>query len=348
MLKRIELTEKEKAALELNLKQTNEAVNAHNRSCVILGYNNGFSPETLSKLLHLSLSTIYNYLTDYNSEQKTNNKSRGGSSSKLNKEQSQDLMDHLKEYTYSKVNNICRYVKEQYAIGYSRSGMTDWLKDHGFVYKKPKKVPGKLNPAQQEAFIETYEALKKDLKPKEEIYFIDALHPAYQSQAAFGWIQKGEQKTLKTTGKQMSLHINGALCLEGMKTITEEYKTIDGDAMVDFLRKIENSTTADRIYVIMDNARSNKNKKIEAYLKDARVEIRYLPPYSPNLNPIERLWKVMREKTTHNRYYESSALFFEEIRKFFQQDVPQQAPNWTKRIKVHFQSIKLNPIKTVF
>ncbi|WP_408633529.1 transposase [Parachlamydia acanthamoebae] len=45
-----------------------------------------------------------------------------------------------------------------------------------------------------------------------------------------------------------------------------------------------------------DNGRSNKNKKVEEYLKTSKIKIHYLPPYSPNLNPIERLWKVLRQK----------------------------------------------------
>lgn len=39
-----------------------------------------------------------------------------------------------------------------------------------------------------------------------------------------------------------------------------------------------------------------KIKKLEEYLKTSKIQVHYLPPYSPNLNPIERLWKVMREK----------------------------------------------------
>ncbi|WP_256439926.1 winged helix-turn-helix domain-containing protein, partial [Candidatus Rhabdochlamydia sp. W815] len=103
---------------------------------------------------------------------------------------------------------------------YSRSGMTDWLIQHGFVYKRPKKIPGKLDPEKQRIFIEQYMAL-------EEIYFIDAVHPEHQSQAVCGWIKKGVQKTLQTSGKQLRLHFAGALCLTGMKIVTEEYKTVD-------------------------------------------------------------------------------------------------------------------------
>ncbi|KAG6559318.1 hypothetical protein RHOW815_000682 [Candidatus Rhabdochlamydia sp. W815] len=57
-----------------------------------------------------------------------------------------------------------------------------------------------------------------------------------------------------------------------MKIFTEEYKTVDADAMLDFFKKLEKQT-------------------------EARIIVHYLPPYSPNLNPIERLWKILKEKT---------------------------------------------------
>ena len=79
--------------------------------------------------------------------------------------------------------------------------MTFWLQAHSFVFKRPKKVPGKLDPERQEACIKTYEALKAALKPNEEIYFLDAAHPEHQSQVVCGWIKKGIQKTLQSTEK---------------------------------------------------------------------------------------------------------------------------------------------------
>ena len=66
-------------------------------------------------------------------------------------------MKHLAETTYLKVKQICAYAKRIFGVTYSRSGMTAWLQEHGFVYKRPKKVPGKLDPQKQEAFIQEYE-----------------------------------------------------------------------------------------------------------------------------------------------------------------------------------------------
>jgi transposase len=143
----------------------------------------------------------------------------------------------------------------------------------------------------------------------------------------------------------LRIHLSGALSLEGIKVFTQEYETIDSEAMVDFLKKLEKSSSAKTIYVIMDNARSNKNKKIEEFLEASKIKIRYLPPYSPNLNPIERLWKIMREKKLYNQYYETSVSCFQEIRSFFKDEVPKLAHTWSARINDNFQTIKLNHIK---
>lgn len=70
--------------------------------------------------------------------------------------------------------------------------MTNWLKRKGFVYKQLIKVPGKLDPLKQAAFIEKYNELKAGLKEGEKIFFGDAVHPEYQSKSVAGWILKNE------------------------------------------------------------------------------------------------------------------------------------------------------------
>jgi len=334
----------QKASLETKLKKAREA-SERNRLCVVLGHDEGLSIEELAKALRVSHATVCNYLKDYESEQKTDHDPKGGGRFKLSQEQSDSLMKHLSEVTYLKVKEIRAYIEKQYGIRYSRSGMTAWLQDHGFVYKRPKKVPGKLDPQKQAVFITEYATLKANLKPDEEIYFVDAVHPEHQSQAVCGWIKKGVEKTLQTTGKQLRLHLAGAVCLAGMKFFTQEYETVDADAMLDFFKNLERTSSASTIYVILDNARSNKNKKLEEFLKTSKIKMRYLPPYSPNLNPIERLWKIMRETKLYNRYFETSVDFFQEVRSFFKDDIPKMASAWSSRINDKFETIKLNPIK---
>ena len=144
------------------------------------------------------------------------------------------------------------------------------------------------------------------------------------------------------------MHFVGALNLQGMRIFTQEYETVDTDAMLDFFEKLEKQSAASTIYVIMDNAKANKNKKIDEYLATSRIKAYYLPPYSPNLNPIERLWKVMRETKLYNRYIASSVDFFREIRGFFQEDIPKMTDILTSRINDKFQPIRLDPVRIRF
>jgi transposase len=276
---------------------------------------------------------------------KTQHDQRGGSQSELSTVQTRELTGYLQETTYLNARKICDYVRTKYNVDYTVSGMTLWLKVQGFIYKEPIKVPGKLDPLKQEAFIQAYEDLKKSLKADEELFFMDAVHPEFQSKAVCGWIKKGEIKTLPTTSAQYRMHFIEALAIQGMKVFAHECETVDADSMVTFFEALEKSSKAKTIHIICDNGRSNKNKKVEEYLQASRINIHYLPPYSPNLNLIERLWKVLREKKTYNKCYEKFAHFKSDIRRFFFEEIPKIKTELTSRITDNFQRIQLNTIK---
>lgn len=338
------LTKEERVGLEEELKIAKDSAE-WKRLFVILNYDDGCSVKALAILMRLSPWTIEDYLKKYSSQNKTKNDPRGGSPSKLSETETKVLEEHLSKITYLKVKNIVAYVRKTFGKQYSRTGMTTWLKDHGFTYKKPEKIPGRLDPSRQERFIEEYEKLKATLGPCDELYFLDAVHPEYQSQAVSGWIRKGECKTLQTTGKQKRLHFVGALALNEMKVMVREYETIDADAMIHFFKNLDQTGSKGKIHVILDNAAAHKNQKVADFLKDSRIQLHYLPPYSPNLNPIERLWKVFRETTLYNRFFETCWDFFAEVRGFFADKVHKIRQLLQRRINDNFQIIKLNPIK---
>lgn len=338
------LIHQEKRDLEADLLKTKDLAE-WKRLFVILNYDEGQSIDELAKLTRLNKWTIEQYLKEYSSQNKTKNDPRGGGSSKLTDSEANELEQHLSEITYLKVKSIVAYVRKRFGKNYSRSGMTEWLVKHGFSFKKPEKVPGKLDPTLQARFIDEYEELKASLKPNDRLLFLDAVHPEYQSQAAYGWIKKGESKTLQTTGKQKRLHFVGALDLKDMEILVREYETIDAEAMIRFCKDLESSVNGGELHVILDNAAAHKNRKLTEYLAKSRIRLHYLPPYSPNLNPIERLWKVFRETTLYNRYFDSCWDFFAAVRGFFADKVYKIGTLLRQRINDNFQIIKLNPIK---
>ncbi len=332
-----------KIELERRARQSRD-VHERLRLCVVLARSEGMSPESIAQAHRISVQSVYRYLSEYESETKTQHDLRGGSKSKLDELQSKELLDHLQKTTYLHVKEICKYVKAKYGTDYSKSGMTFWLKDHEFTYKQPIKIPGKLDPEKQELFIAAYEVLKSALLENEELYFMDAVHPEFQSKAVCGWIKKGETKTLPTTSAQYRMHFVGAIELKKMAVFSREYETVDAESIIAFFKALEADSKATTIHIVCDNGRSNKNKKLQEYLITSKIKMHYLPPYSPNLNPIERLWKVLRERKTYNKCYEKFADFKTEIRSFFSDDIPKIKNELAKRINDNFQCIQINNI----
>ena len=70
-------------------------------------------------------------------------------------------------------------------------------------------------------------------------------------------------------------------------------------------------------YVICDNARYYKNKALTAWLTDTRLVQVFLPPYSPNLNLIERFWKFLRQKIINTAFYRTKGAFKTAVLDFF-------------------------------
>lgn len=170
----------------------------------------------------------------------------------------------------------------------------------------------------QEQFRLEYSLLKGNLKKNEALYFMDAAHPQYQTRAKYGWIRKNTVKTLPTFSGWKRKHLIGALSLADLNVITTDNSKVNGDSIIEFLKKLEiENGEKEKIYLICDNAGYNKSKKVKEYLTTSKIELIFLPPYSPNLNPIERLWKFMHKIVTNNKYYASFEEFSKTLDKFF-------------------------------
>ncbi len=96
-------------------------------------------------------------------------------------------------------------------------------------------------------------------------------------------------------------------------------ETINAQSTIKLLTKIrEQNHSKKNIYIILDNARYHHSVKIKEWLSfNKKFHLIFLPPYSPNLNMIERLWKYLNKKVINNRYYLSQYEFKTKIRYFF-------------------------------
>jgi transposase len=309
------LTKKEKQTLIQQHRLIREG-KIRDRIKAVLAYDDGYSYSEIGRLLLLDDETIRRHVQDYWDEKKLA-PSNGGSDSHLSVLSSQELIAHLSEKTYRYVKDICHYVKRQYGVRYTISGMTKWLQANNFRYKKPQGVPAKADKSKQIEFIEYYKQLKKKSK-NEPIYFMDSVHPEHQTRLVCGWILKGQQKGIAKTGRQHRLNFMGGICLDNHKIVYEQATKIDEYSIQSFFYRLRKEHPGRyNVHVILDNAGYHCSHDVQKFAEELGIKLHYLPPYSPNLNPIERLWKIMHEHVTDNRYYETFSDFTEAINYFF-------------------------------
>ena len=283
----------------------------------VLLRDKGWTYQQIADALFLSDDAIRNHIQDYVKARKLKPEN-GGSKNRLSPLQSELLQKHLEVHTYLYVKSIVRYVELKWGVTYTVAGLTDWLKRHRFSYKKPKLVPGKADQEQQEKWIEKYKNLRAGLPKNETLCFMDGVHPSHNVQLGYGWIRKGTDKLVPSNTGRSRLNLTGAVDIISHEVVVQEDTVLNAESTIRFFDKLQKAMPDKvRVHVFCDNARYYRNKDVRAYLESSRVKLHFLPPYSPNLNPVERLWKWMKEVVVYNTYYEEFDDFREAIFGFF-------------------------------
>ena len=85
--------------------------------------------------------------------------------------------------------------------------------------------------------------------------------------------------------------------------------TVNRDTAVALLARLRADYPGERLTVVLDNARYFRNHEVQAAARRGGIHLLFLPPYSPNLNRIERVWKFVKKEALQGRYAEDSPAF---------------------------------------
>lgn len=333
------LNKEQKEYLEL-LHRYEDDGRVRDRIKAVLLRNEGWSNKEIAQALRIHEETVGQHLRDWVNDEKLKPES-GGSYSKLDDKQTCVLEAHLEEMTYTRVIDICTYVINKFGVLYTVSGMTKWLHQHKFSYKQPKAVPAKADVAKQEEFIEKYLNLVADTPLDEPILFMDSAHPTMATKVSCGWIKKGVDKPIAQSASRTRVNVMGALELSSMNVVSAHPDYVNAETTVAFFDKLKVAYPgAANIHIILDQSGYHRSQLVRDEALKRNIVLHYLPPYSPNLNPIERLWKVMNEEVRNNVFFTSAKLFRDAIAEFFESKILKLAPLLRGRINDNFQTIK--------
>ena len=335
-MKEIRLTPEQKVDLEA-LHDASRDKRICDRIKAVLLCSEGWSTKMIAQALRLHETSITRHIDDFVNKKKLKPEN-GGSQSYLSTEQTGVIVNHLAEKTYRYSYQIIDYIWATCEVRFSISGLNKWLHQHGFSYKQPKGVPHKFDAEKQADFIIEYNKLKSQVTD-ETILFMDAMHPTQATKVSCGWIKKGQDKVIETTGSRTRLNIIGAVNLNNIADAkVKRYDKVNSETIQQFFSELRQHDNNDkRIHLILDGAAYHRANAVKDKAKELNIELHYLPPYSPNLNPIERLWKVMNEHVRNNKYFSTAKEFRETIDDFFNKKLPLIGSTLGTRINDNFQ-----------
>ena len=140
--------------------------------------------------------------------------------------------------------------------------------------------------------------------PEDEVaYYQDEVDVHLNPKIGRDWMLRGQQKGVVTPGQNKKRYLYGALAVDGNDFVYTTSRRKNSDGFVVFLERLRKvNPTARRIHLVLDNYIIHKSKKTKRYLAkhgDLFV-LHFLPPYSPEHNRIERLWRDLHASVTRN------------------------------------------------
>lgn len=186
-------------------------------------------------------------------------------------------------------------------------------------------IPGKIPSVHiQKKTVRSIRSLAKNAKDSNGALVVissDPSHPTHNAIPAPLWQERGTLHTItvqSNTGRQRVTIVGGVNIVTNEPTVLVTVSNCDRDLIKTYLDEIRKQYShARKIILILDNAAYQKSKEVRAYAKERSIYFRFLPPYAPNLALVERVWKFMKKKLFHGKYYKTFDEFVDAICEFF-------------------------------
>jgi transposase len=265
----------------------------------------------ICKLTDISEKTLTRYLTEYNEGgvEKTQEIRFRRPKSQLTEHEG-TIKEYFMKNPPATIKEAAFRMKEITGIERGLTQVGKYLKSIGMKLRKVALIPAKADAEKQMAF------KKKNLEPrlkeakhgKRALYFIDASHFVY---AAFiGSLWCFARLFIKSPAGRQRFNVLGAIDPITLNIVTVMNTTyVNALTVCELMQKIAILHKDLPVTLVLDNARYQRCKLVIAEAQKLGIELLFLPPYSPNLNLIERVWKFVKRKCLYSKYHENFDLF---------------------------------------
>ena len=282
------------------------------RERAVRSVQDGESPEVVAAVLGINRSTIFSWLAQYR---------RGGWGALKAKPlfgRPPKLDGKKLKWIYNTVTQknplqlkfsfalwtremVAAVIKDKFKVSLSLVSVGRLLAQLGITCQKPLHRALEQNEALVQQWLKQEFPRIKALARREkvEIYFGDAAHMRSDHHSGCTWGRKGETPVVSSTGARYRMSLISAITSRGhMRFMIKEKGGVNAEVFIEFLQRLMFGVK-NKIFLIVDRGPAHIAKKTRAFVAGLGGKLRlfYLPPYSPDRNPDELVWKHPKADT---------------------------------------------------
>jgi transposase len=293
---------------------------------------NGKSPEDVAVIFDVHRTAVYKWLALYRDGGWSALKSKPtpGAKPKIDGKKMEWVFDTVTqknpqqmkfEFALWTREMIQKLIKDKFGIRLSLKAVGRLLGQLGLTCQKPLyKAIQKDQSLVKKWLKKIYPQIKTRAgKEKADIYFGDAAHIRSDHHAGKTWGVKGETPIVVTSGARFSFSLISAVSSRGLMRFMVTEGGVNSAVFIQFLKRLVTGAKR-KIFLIVDNGPSHISKKTKAFVASIskKLELFYLPPYSPDLNPDELVWNHLKTNTVGRSTVTDKANFKKQVTRSMQ------------------------------
>ena len=299
------------------------------RERAVRSVQDGESPEVVARVIGINRSTIYGWLAQYRRGGWGALKAKPlfGRPPKLDGKKLKWIYDIVTQKNPLQLNfafalwtreMVAKLIKDKFHISLSLVSVGRLLAQLGITCQRPLHRALERDAALVQQWLKQEYPKIKALarREKADIYFGDAAHMRSDHHAGRTWGKKGETPVVLSTGARYRVSLISAVTSRGhMRFMIKKKGGVNADVFIAFLRRLMIGSK-NRIFLIVDRGPAHIAKKTKAFIASLGGQLRlfYLPPYSPDTNPDELVWKHLKADTVGRTSITSFDDFNEKVR----------------------------------
>lgn len=309
----------------------------------------GKSHQEIAEIAAVHPNTVTNYLKEYQ---------QGGleairqikfyqPQSKLQEHQA-SIAAYFREHPCASLKAAVSKVEDLTKLKRSVPQVEKFLKKMGLKYRKVGAIPAKADPQKQETFVqeELQPRLDEAQAGQRAVFFVDAAHFVLAPFLGFLWCFV--RVFIPAPAGRQRFNVLAAL-----NAITHDLVLVTNDSYINaqsvccLLQQLADLNLSLPITLVLDNARYQRCALVQTLAASLEIELLFLPPYSPNLNLIERLWKFVKKEALYSEYYHDFTSFKSAIMAVLNETSGKHKPALASLLTLNFQAYPKSQIMTL-